>query len=424
MTFTYTHTRRASYFGYITQAIINNLAPLLFVTFQQQFSVSLAQITFLVSLNFILQMVVDVFATLFVDKIGWRISVVGAHLFASAGLLGMGVFPFLFSTPYHGLLLAIVLNSLGGGLIEVLISPIVEAIPGEQKSSQMALLHSFYCWGHVAVVLLSTLYFATAGIAQWRYLPMLWALIPFINMLLFTKVPLAPLVQEHETSIGLKKLFSHRLFWLIIVMMISSGAAEQAMVQWSSFFAESGLGVSKTTGDLLGTLSFAVLMGLSRLLYGLYGEKIHLERALLGSTLLCVVSYLVTVFSPFPLLSLIACGITGFSVGLMWPGVTSIASKHFRRGGTAVFAILALAGDVGCAAGPAVVGITSARVIGGALPVFQRIFPSADLTVTGLKTGLLFATSFAIVLFLSLVRILRTQPKKAQKKVAVSPTGE
>jgi fucose permease len=383
----YKQTLYASYIGYITQAIVNNLAPLLFVTFQKEFSVSLEQIGFLITFNFGIQMLVDFVSAKYVERIGYKVCIVAAHVFAFFGLVGLGIFPYWFDRPYTGLMLAISLYAVGGGLIEVLISPIVEALPTDEKSSAMSLLHSFYCWGQVLVVVLSTLYFITVGLEHWNYLPLLWALVPLFNAIFFTRVPVNTL-GEKEDSLPVRSLFSMKLFWIFIVMMICSGASEQSMSQWASFFAESGLNVSKTLGDLLGPCMFAIFMGISRTFYGKYGETIDLKKFISFSSILCVLSYLLAVFSPFPLLSLLGCSLCGLSVGIMWPGVFSLASSHCPKGGTAMFAYLALAGDIGCAAGPAVVGTLS------------------DVFDGSLKTGLLFAIVFPVVL-LSRIRLLR-----------------
>ncbi|MGB8452001.1 MAG: MFS transporter [Anaerocolumna sp.] len=383
----YRQTLYASYIGYITQAIVNNLAPLLFVTFQKEFSISLEQIGFLITFNFGIQMLVDFVSAKYVERSGYKVCIVAAHIFAFLGLIGLGIFPYWFDNAYWGLLFAIVLYAIGGGLIEVLISPIVEALPTDEKSSAMSLLHSFYCWGQVLVVVLSTLYFVTIGIRHWMYLPLLWSLVPLVNAILFTTVPINTLGNKGE-ALSVKSLFSMKLFWVFIIMMICSGASEQSMSQWASFFAESGLNVSKTLGDLLGTCMFAIFMGISRTFYGKYGETIELKKFISISSIICVLSYLVAVFSPIPLLSLFGCSICGLSVGIMWPGVFSLATAHCPKGGTAMFAYLALAGDIGCAGGPAIVG-TLSEVSGG-----------------NLKIGLLFAIVFPIVL-LSQIRVLR-----------------
>lgn len=381
MTLTYKHTKYAAYIGYITQAIVNNLAPLLFVTFNTKYGISLEKIGLLVSINFGIQILVDLLSVKFIDRIGYRVGSVAAHAFAVAGLICLSVLPELMANKYAALLIATALNAVGGGLTEVLISPIVESLPGDEKESAMSMLHSFYCWGHVAVVLLSTAYFLAFGVDNWRFLPLIWAVVPLFNFFFFMKVPLRVLVEESE-RVPVKKLFSSGMFWLFLLLMIAAGASEQAMSQWTSLFAESGLKVSKTLGDLLGPCLFATLMGLSRLLYGIFGSRLNVRAGLLGSAALCILSYLIAVLSPRPLLSLAGCGLCGFSVGLMWPGTFSLAAKDYAAGGTAMFALLALAGDVGCSAGPGLVGAVSGWV--------QKLGGTLDPLKTGIGVAILF----------------------------------
>lgn len=358
MKFEYKHTIWASYLGYITQATVNNFAPLLFLIFQKTYDIPLSQITLLITLNFLVQLTVDLLATKFVDRIGYRVSVVAAHVFCAVGLVGLAVFPQVLSTPFLGLLLAVVLYAIGGGIIEVLISPIVEACPTKNKASVMSLLHSFYCWGTVGVVLISTGFMYFFGKESWQILACIWALLPAANAIFFAKVPITTLVEEGE-SMSLKKLFSNGVFWVFLLLMVCSGASEQAMSQWASTFAESGLGVSKAIGDLAGPCLFSILMGVARVFYAKYSEKIDLLTFIIASSVLCVGAYLLAVFAPHPVLSLLGCGLCGLSVGILWPGVFSIASPAFPRGGTAMFALLALAGDFGCSFGPTVVGFVS-----------------------------------------------------------------
>ena len=379
----YGHTLNASYLGYITQAIVNNFAPLLFLTFQKTYRIPLSEITLLVTINFCVQLLVDLASAKFVDRIGYRTSIVVAHVFAAIGLAGLGVFPLLFANPFYGLLLAVCLYAVGGGIIEVLVSPIVEACPTERKSAAMSLLHSFYCWGHVSVVILTTVFFAVAGIANWKTLALLWALLPLLNAAYFLFVPIAKLTAEGEQH-SIRDLFSLRLFWVLVALMICAGASEQAMSQWASAFAESGLRVPKMVGDLAGPCLFATMMGVARILYSKMSERIDLPKFMAWSAALCVASYLVAAFSPFPALALAGCGLCGFSVGIMWPGTFSIAAHRCPRGGTALFALLALAGDLGCAAGPTAVGFVS------------------NAANDNLKLGLLAGIAFPVLLLIGL----------------------
>lgn len=380
----------ASYLGYITQAIVNNFAPLLFVTFQKSFDISLEKIGYLVTVNFCIQLFVDFIAAKFVDKIGYRICIVAAHLFAGTGLILMGVLPFAFADPYMGLICAIVFYSIGGGLIEVLISPIVEACPTDKKSAAMSLLHSFYCWGHVAVILLTTLFFVTAGIENWRILSALWAVIPLANAVYFCFVPINTLV-DSEKSAPIRELFKSKLFWILILLMICSGASEQGMSQWSSAFAETGLKVSKTLGDLLGPCMFAVMMGVSRVFYAAFSGRLKLMKFISVSCVFCVIGYLVSALSPVPALALVGCGICGLSVGILWPGVFSLAAERAPTGGTAMFAFLALAGDLGCSSGPTLVGVVSSA--------FND----------NLRVGFLAAIAFPVALIIGIMLLKRTK---------------
>lgn len=352
----YKHTIYACFIGYIVQAIVNNFVPLLFLTFHSTYGIPLSKITFLVTFNFGLQLVIDLLSAGFVDRIGYRASAILAHVCAAAGLLALTVLPELTPDSFVGLLIAVLIYAVGGGLIEVLISPIVEACPTDNKEKAMSLLHSFYCWGHVGVVLLSTIFFKAAGIGHWKVLAAFWAIIPAANVLLFARVPINHLIAENEKGMTLKELLTGKIFWTMMLLMLCAGACEQAVSQWASTFAELGLGVSKTIGDLAGPMFFAILMGTSRTVYGKYGEHIHLERFMAYSGVLCIISYLIIVFSPNPVLGLIGCGLCGLSVGILWPGTFSMAAARIKNGGTLMFAFFALAGDVGCSVGPTVVG--------------------------------------------------------------------
>ena len=381
---TYKPTIVSCFIGYIVQAIVNNFVPLLFITFQNTYNIPLSQITLLVTFNFGVQLLVDLLATKFVDKIGYRTSIVAAHISSAAGLILLTILPNVME-PFMGILISVSIYAIGGGIIEVLISPIMESCPTDNKEKAMSLLHSFYCWGHVGVVLISTLFFKLVGIDNWKFLAFVWALIPIVNALIFLKTPIAPLIGEEEKGMSIKELFINKTFWILMIMMVCSGASEQAVSQWASAFAEQGLGISKAAGDLAGPMTFAILMGLARVFYGKYGDKINLDRFMILSTGLCIFSYLLISLSPSPLLSLIGCGICGLSVGIMWPGSFSKAAASLKTGGTAMFALLALAGDLGCGGGPTLVGMAS------------------NAAGDNMKMGILAAIVFPIVLLLCLV---------------------
>lgn len=392
----YQKTVYACFVGYIVQAIINNFVPLLFITFEKNYHIPMSQITMLITFNFGIQLFVDFLSAKFVDKIGYRISVVLAHVFSATGLICLAILPDLLPNAFTGLLIAVVIYAIGGGLIEVLISPIVESCPTDHKEKTMSLLHSFYCWGHVGVVLISTIFFKIAGIENWKILAVIWALVPIMNSIAFIKVPIASLIADGETGMRIRDLFKNKLFWILMLMMVCAGASEQGVSQWASTFAEKGLGVNKAIGDLAGPMSFAILMGTSRAFYGKFGDKIDLDKFMVGSSILCILSYLCISLSPSPLLSLIGCSICGLSVGIMWPGSFSKAAKSLKTGGTALFALLALAGDVGCGGGPTFVGFIS------------------GLASDDLKKGILAGTIFPVLLILGIL-LLKNENNKTKE---------
>lgn len=385
MKYSYDCTMRACFTGYIVQAIVNNFVPLLFLTFQRTYHIPLQQITLLVTFNFGIQLLTDLLSVAFVDRMGYQASMVLAHILSALGLICLTVLPEWMGHPFAGILISVIVYAVGGGLLEVLVSPVVEACPSTHKEKAMSMLHSFYCWGHVGVVLFSSIFFKLAGIENWKLLAVLWAVIPILNALVFTRVPIAPVLPEGEEGMTIGTLFQNRTFWLLFVMMICAGASEQSVSQWASLFAEKGLGISKTAGDLAGPMAFAVLMGASRAFYGNYGEKINLDRFMAVSSVLCILSYLCLVFMPVPVLSLAGCALCGLSVGIMWPGTFSRASKALPAGGTALFALLALGGDIGCSGGPTLVGMVSGMCKGNlkAGILAALIFPV--LLLTGVK---------------------------------------
>ena len=356
----YQKTLRACYLGFITQAIAANFVPLLFLTFHTDYGIPLGQIALISSVFFLTQLVVDVLCARFVDGIGYRRAIVASEVASALGLIGLAIVPDLCPNPFAGILGCVVIYAIGSGLIEVLCSPIVEACPFDNKESVMSLLHSFYCWGAVGTILLSTLFFAVFGVQRWRLLSCLWALIPLYNIYNFATCPIEHLVEDGE-GMSMGQLFATPLFWVSVLLMVCSGASELSMAQWASAFAESALGLSKTLGDLLGPCLFAIAMGISRVIYGKYGEKLELTWAMLGSGALCLGCYLLASSATNPVLGLVGCVMCGFSVGIMWPGTISISSKRMPLGGTAMFALLAMAGDLGGAFGPGLVGWATQR---------------------------------------------------------------
>ena len=354
----YHKTLIACYLGFITQAIAANFTPLLFLKFHKDYGIPLGKIALIPTVFFLTQLLIDVFCARFVDRIGYRLSVVVSEVASALGLVGLAVLPELFPDPFAGILLSVLIYAIGSGLIEVLVSPIVEACPFEHKDAVMSMLHSFYCWGCVGVILLSTVFFALFGIGHWRLLAVLWSLIPLYNIFNFATCPIERLTEEGE-GMTIGSLLRTPFFWIAILLMVCAGASELSMAQWASAFVEFALGFSKTMGDLIGPCLFAVAMGISRVIYGKYGEKMNLHLFMIGSGILCFVCYLVTALSAVPLLGLAGCVLCGFSVGILWPGTISIASPRLPQGGTALFALLAMAGDLGGASGPSLVGIVT-----------------------------------------------------------------
>lgn len=391
----YNKTIFACFIGYIVQAIINNFVPLLFVTFQSTYDIPLSKITMLITINFLIQLGVDILSAGFVDKIGYRASLIIAHVLSLCGLVLLTVLPEFCQDAFVGILISVAVYAVGGGLLEVLVSPVVEACPTANKEKTMSFLHSFYCWGHVGVVLLSTLYFTLFGINNWKILAIIWALVPLLNVFLLAKAPIYSLNQEGEKGLTLKQLFGKKIFWSFMLMMFCAGASEQAVGQWASTFVEKSLNVNKIIGDLLGPMAFAAFMGLSRLLYGKLGNKLDLDKFMQASCILSICSYLTISLIPSPVVGLLSCAACGFSVGIMWPGTFSKAAASVKGGGTALFAMLALAGDLGCSSGPTLAGLVSSSF-------------SSDLRI-----GILSAIIFPVVLLICLIVFTRKNKKSA-----------
>ena len=375
----YKKTLIACYLGFVTQAISANFAPLLFLTFKRSYGISFEKIAMIPLVFYLTQLLVDLAATKFADKIGYRTCVVFSQILSAVGLVLMAFLPEVVPSPFIGILISVVLYAIGSGLIEVLVSPIVEACPFENKEGTMSLLHSFYCWGAMGVIIGSTLFFSIFGVENWKILTVIWALVPLYNTFNFINCPIERLVEDGK-SMGIKNLLKTPIFWLMIILMVCSGASEATMAQWASAFTESAIGVSKTVGDLAGPCAFAMFMGISRMLYGKFSEKLDLTKVMLGCGILCACCYLLASLATLPILGLVGCALCGLAVGIMWPGSISLSSKKCPLGGTAMFAFLALAGDLGAMVSPSMVG-TLSEMAGG-----------------NLKAGLLAATVFPIVL--------------------------
>lgn len=387
----YTSTKIACYTGYFVQAIINNLAPLFYVIFHNSFGIPYTKISWLILINFITQLFTDIASVKVTAKLGYRMSVLFAHIFSAAGLILLGVLPIVMHNHFIGLVIPILIYAMGSGLIEVMISPIIEGLPLSNKSGEMSLLHSFYCWGQMAVVLVSTLLLSAVGNENWKYIPIAWAIVPIVNFFLFTRVPIIPPVADDETPMKISELFRDKTFVALAFLMLCSGAAEISIAQWASTFAEKSLGVDKVFGDLLGPCMFAVLMGSGRVVFGFIGDKIDTGRILSLSAVLCLCAYLTTTLVNIPIVSLISCEVCGLSVATMWPGVLSLGAKKFPKGGTGLFAMLAMFGDLGCAFGPWLAGMFSG--------LSEK---SSAITMEPLKFGLLICCIFPITMIIVL----------------------
>lgn len=411
--YTYRNTTYACYRGYMTQAIINNLAPLLFIIFQTNFSISYEKLGQLVLFNFATQLLTDLWATKYADHFGYRKCMVAAHALSTLGLLSLGILPFLMPSTFFALAFSVSLYAIGGGLLEVIVSPIIEALPNDNKEASMSLLHSFYCWGQMAVVLLSTFLLWIVGRDLWFLLPILWSLFPLYNLFKFLHVPLLPLVKEGQ-GMKLKELFSFPSFYLVLLLMLCAGISELTMSQWSSLFAEKGLQIPKLFGDLLGPGLFALFMAIGRTIYGYLGDCLPIKASMFVCGLLCILTYLVTVFSPLPILALLSCSFCGFTVSLMWPGTFSLASAAFPRGGTMMFGLLAVCGDLGGSFGPWLAGKISDTVqtTGRSLDFWAG--SSLDLEQIGLRSGLLAAALFPMLMVICLL-LFRVKKKAVRQ---------
>lgn len=408
--YTYKHTTFACYRGYITQAIINNLAPLFFYIFYTSFNISYEKISFLIIANFATQLSADIWATKYADRFGYRKCMVAAHGLSFCGLVMLGTLPFVLSNPYAGLIVSVIVYAIGGGLLEVVVSPIIEALPNENKAGSMSLLHSFYCWGQMAVVFISTFAIWVLGADLWFVLPILWSLFPLYNMFKFMRVPILPLIEDGK-GMKINELMTAPVFYLFMLLMICAGASELTMSQWSSFFAENGLGVPKLIGDLLGPGLFALYMAIGRVIYGIWGGKMPIKKCLAASSIFCVITYLVTVFSRNALLALISCSLTGITVALMWPGTFSLSSATFPKGGTKMFGILAICGDIGCSFGPWITGMVSGYFAKNENIASYWTKSGLDARQAAIRIGLLAALVFPVIM---LTGLLLTKKREQQ----------
>ncbi len=385
-------TRFGCYICFIIQAIIINFPPVLFLIFSNSYSIPLSKITLLVIINFVCQFVMDSLSALFSSKLNYRVMVLTANVFSTAGLILLGILPDILPDPYIGLVIATLICAIGSGLIEVMGNPIMQSCPKEKEGFSMGLLHSFYAWGHLGTILVSTFFLLTFGEESWRIMSFIWALVPTANIVIFLFAPIEQPSPEMEKTSSLSSLAKTEMFWLFIFLMLLAGACEQGIAQWASAFAETALLTTaipkesvKLIGDLLGPCFFALTMAISRMVYPKICERLDLRKTMILSSSLCAVCYISAGLSQDPFIALIGCGICGLSVGIMWPGTLDLAAKSCTFVGTALFAMLSLAGDVGCTTGPALVGF-AADALGG-----------------DLKTGLLLGAILPILLVLALI---------------------
>ena len=391
------HTLAAGYIGYATQALAINFTPLLFITFEKSYNITLSKIGLLIAISFLTQLLVDALAAKFASILNTRKTIVAGHLCAATGVILLSILPDVMPDAFIGLVIPTMLTAIGGGIIEVLISPVIEACPTTEKSASMSLLHSFYSWGSVATILFSTVFFWLIGIEHWRILSLIWAILPLSGALMFSIVPIYALNTEIDTAQEKKSLVKSALFWMLFAVMFCAGAAEMSMSQWASSFAETGLGINKSLGDLLGPCAFAVFMGTTRVFYAFFSKKIKLPVFFAISAIFCTLSYLITALTPIPIISLLGCAICGFSVGIMWPGTYSLATQSIPFANVRMFALLALAGDLGCTVGPSLIGFI------------------AEIFGNNLKAGFLFASVFPIIILILIPFIMLVGKRKHNK---------
>ena len=393
----YNKTKQACYLGFVTQAIVANFTPLLFIAFHREYDIPIASLALIPAVFYIVQLITDLLCAKF-KNIDYRKSIIASEVTAALGLVGMAFLPGLVQNPMVGILICVSVYAVGSGLIEVLCSPIIEACPFPNKEGMMSLLHSFYCWGAVGVIVGSTLFFTLFGLDNWRILACLWALLPLYNIFNFATCPIEPIVQDSE-GMSMGQLLGNKTFWLFLILMVAAGASESSMAQWTSAFAEASLGVDKAIGDLAGPCGFAFCMGLGRMWYGKKGQRLDLSAYMTGAGILCFVTYLTASLSPIPFVAFAGCMISGLAVGIMWPGSISLTSARMPGGGTALFALLALAGDMGGTLGPSLVGV------------------GTQAGNNDIQSGLLAASVFPVILVICLICIRRNRAKRQETTI-------
>lgn len=350
-------TLMAARMGFFTQALVNNLAPVFFVLFRVLYGFSYLQVGILAALNFTLQLFADITSPNLISRFGYRKCAMTAQALCAVGLILMPGLCILTGGVYISFIIPVLIYSYGAGMIEVLASPIVEAIPDLPENTKMSMLHSFYSWGQMTCVALTTLALHFIGYERWFLIPVLWSAIPIFGIILFSRARLdmADMAEKESEKGG--RLFC-RSFVLMLIIMTCAGASEIAMSEWSSLFAEEALGVSKVAGDLFGPCMFALFMGMGRMCHAKFGERLNLSRLIKACSLLCVICYVGAALLRPAAASLIFCALTGLSVSLMWPGALSLAAAR-NNGGARMYGLLAAFGDIGCIIGPVVTSSVS-----------------------------------------------------------------
>lgn len=393
----YRLTIRCCYLGMFVQAIVINLAPILFIPFKEQLGLTFEQLGRLILINFVTQVAFDLIAGATVTRLGVRRMVVAAHILVTLGLWLFAWLPGRLTSPYAGLVIGTIVFSMGGGVLELLLSPIINAVPSERKAADMSLLHSFYAWGQMTVILLTALAVFVLPAGPWRWVAPFWSIVPALGAWGFSRAPIPPFVEEEKRH-RLRELLRVPAFLAAMLGLALAGASEIAISQWISAFAEKALRFPKLLGDLGGVCLFAAALGVGRTWYGLYGHKVCIRTRMIGGALLATVMYVLASLSPWPWVSLLACVMSGLAVSLFWPGLLSLTAVRFPLAGASMFAVLCAAGDMGCALAPWAVGLCADRVTALGLGGGMGWTPEAFGLRMGLLAGALFPFGLLLVL--------------------------
>lgn len=399
----------ACYATNITMSVIGNLSPLLFLTFRSLYDISYSLLGLLILINFCTQLCVDLIFSFFSHKFNIALTVKLTPVIAFVGLGFYALSPILFSQNiYLGLVLSTIVFSAASGLAEVLISPVIAALPSENPEREMSKLHSVYAWGVVFVILVGTLFLLFCGGTNWQWLAAIFMLVPMLAACLFFTAKL-PVLETPERVSGALALLKNKKLWLCFFGIFLGGASECTMGQWSSSYLEQALGLEKVWGDIFGVAMFAVALGLGRTLYGKFGKNI--EKVLFLGGLGAAVCYLVAAISNIPLLGLIACALTGFCVSMLWPGSLIVASERVPQGGVFVYAMMAAGGDLGASVAPQLVGIVTDAVSQNAAAAEFAVELGITSEQLGMKTGMLLGAVFPIIAVFVYLVLMKTKKK-------------